>query len=86
VLKRREEEEIAERTFRGWKPLPLLQANIVGCPAFYYFYKKTLKLVNKTLDFVRGRGMNCFKSGAYTKVREHFEAAHNDDIGQKMMV
>ncbi len=30
--------------------------------------------------------MSCFKSGAYTKVREHFEAAHNDDIGQKMMV
>ncbi len=27
--------------------------------------------------------MSCFKSGAHTKVREHFEAAHNDDVGPK---
>ncbi len=30
--------------------------------------------------------MRCFESGAYTLVREHFEAAHNDDIGQKIRV
>jgi hypothetical protein len=29
--------------------------------------------------------MSCFKSGAYTKVREHFEAAHNDDVGHQVL-
>jgi len=35
----------------------------------------------KILDYVRGQGVIRFKSGAYTSVREHFEADHNVAIG-----
>jgi len=44
------------------------------------------KLVSKRLDFVRGQDVIRFKNGAYTLVREYFEADHNTAIGQKMNV
>jgi len=39
----------------------------------------------RALDLVRGQGLGRFKSGAYTIVREHFEATHNAAIGQEIM-
>jgi hypothetical protein len=38
----------------------------------------------KCPDFVRGQGAIWFKNGAYTAVREYFEANRNAAIGQKM--
>jgi hypothetical protein len=35
----------------------------------------------KGVDHVRGQGLSRFKSGAYTMVREYFEAAYNAAIG-----
>jgi hypothetical protein len=46
---------------------------------------KDTKPVFRALDLVRGQGVSRFKSGAYTIVREHFEAARNTAIGQEMM-
>jgi hypothetical protein len=43
-------------------------------------------LIDKNLVFVRGQGAIRFKSGAYTEVREHFEADRNTAIGQNMRV
>jgi len=47
------------------------------------FWKDT-KPVFRALDLFLGQGVICFKSGAYTLVREHFETAHNAAIGQEM--
>ena len=44
------------------------------------------KFALKPLDLVRGQGAIWFKSGAYTRVREHFEANRNAAIGQEMNV
>jgi hypothetical protein len=46
---------------------------------------KDTKPAFRALDLVRGHDVCRFKSGAYTTVREHFEAAHNTAIGQEMM-
>ena len=40
-----------------------------------------VKLGFKDVDHVRGQGLSRFKSGAYTLVREYFEAAYNAAIG-----
>ncbi len=38
---------------------------------------KTKRIGFKSLDHVRGQGVRRFKRGAYTLVREHFEAPRN---------
>jgi len=48
-------------------------------------FLKNTKPAFRALDLVRGQGVSRFKSGAYTLVREHFEAAHNTAIGQEIM-
>jgi len=48
-------------------------------------HKIRLKEV-KPLDLGRGQGAIWRKSGAYTEVREHFEADRNAAIGQEVMV
>jgi hypothetical protein len=45
-----------------------------------------VELAFKPFDFGCGQGAIRFKSGAYTSVREHFEANRNAVHGQKMMV
>jgi hypothetical protein len=45
---------------------------------------KETKTGFKSVDFFRGQGFIRFKSGAYTIVREHFEANYNAAIGKKM--
>jgi hypothetical protein len=44
------------------------------------------KIGIKRLDDIRGQGLIRFKSGAYTIVREYFEAAYNAAIGYQMRV
>ncbi len=43
-------------------------------------------MVPKYADFGSGQGAIRFKSGAYTLVREHFEADRNAAMGQKMRI
>ncbi len=46
--------------------------------------EKNTKKAYKALDLGRGQGVNRFKNGAYTLVREYFESIHNTAIGQEM--
>jgi hypothetical protein len=45
---------------------------------------KETKTGFKGLYYVRGQGVPCIESGAYTQVREHFNARDNTAIGHKM--
>lgn len=49
------------------------------------FLKNSIvKKAYKALDLGLGPGVNRFKNGAYTSVREYFESIHNTAIGQEM--
>ena len=71
------------------KPLVLQHSNSRICNPAISQEMKVLKNVRikkayKALDLGRGPGVNRFKNGAYTLVREYFELVHNTATGQEM--